>query len=89
MDKEYEYENLVKGYERTIEAQADMIQKQQKFIKWLLISIVFMFSITIIGSVVAWSVYMYAPVIDTTNFNGDNNMNMTDNNLDSTNINDK
>ena len=89
MNEEYEYENLVKGYEKTIEAQADMIQKLTKIIKWLLISIIFMFSITITGCVVAWSVYMYAPVIDTTNFNGDNNMNMTGNNLDSTNINDK
>ena len=86
MNEEYEYENLVKGYEKTIEAQADMINRQQHFIKWLLVT----FS-SIIGSLCVvmivfvssyfWSPYDYMSNSNNTNISGDENKLVNDNTL--------
>ena len=59
MDKEYEYENLVKGYEKTIEAQADMIQKLTKIIKWGIISFSTIIGIILLVQTCICYIYLY------------------------------
>ena len=79
MNEEYEYENLVKEYEKTIEAQADMIQKLTKIIKWGLVSFSIIIGLTLLTHILACYFYFYSPYIDYNSVNGDNNQSFSNN----------
>ena len=86
MNEEYEYENLVKGYEKTIEAQADMIQKLTKIIKWGLVSFSIIIGIILLVQICICYIYFYAPYVDYNYISGDNNKNISGNYMTNSNV---
>ena len=88
MDKEYEYGNLVKGYEKTIETQADMINRQQHFIKWLLVTFSSIIGMLCIMITISVACYFWAPYTDCTDnsINGNNVKNVSNNTMDNSHV---
>lgn len=74
-------------YKLRIEDKDNIIKQQNKIIKTLIYVILTIFIVCSASLVIGWCVYLEAPVVESTNFTGDSNTNISDNTLDSTDMN--
>ena len=73
-------------YESRLEDKDKIINKLFEMNKMLIIGIFTMFIISTISLVIGWYIYLEAPVVEATNFTGDSNTNISNNSMDSSDI---
>ena len=79
-------ENEKELYESRLEDKDKMINKLFKMNKMLIIGMFTVLTISVISLVIGWYIYLEAPVVEATNFNGDSNTNISNNSMDSSDI---
>ena len=79
-------ENEKELYESRLEDKDKIINKLFEMNKMLIIGIFTMLVINAISLVIGWYIYLEAPVVEATNFNGDSNTNISNNSMDSSDI---
>ena len=73
-------------YESRLEDKDKIINKLFEMNKMLIIGMFTMLTISVISLVIGWYIYLEAPVVEATNFNGDSNTNISNNSMDSSDI---
>ena len=79
-------ENEKELYESRLEDKDKIINKLFEMNKMLIIGMFTMLIISAISLVIGWYIYLEAPVVEATNFNGDSNTNISNNSMDSSDI---
>ena len=79
-------ENEKELYESRLEDKDKIINKLFEMNKILIIGMFTMLIISAISLVIGWYIYLEAPVVEATNFNGDSNTNISNNSMDSSDI---
>lgn len=79
-------ENEKELYESRLEDKDKIINKLFEMNKMLIIGMFTMLIISVISLVIGWYIYLEAPVVEATNFNGDSNTNISNNSMDSSDI---
>ena len=79
-------ENEKSVYELRLEEKDKIINKLFEMNKMLIIGMFAMLTISTISLVIGWYIYLEAPVVEATNFNGDSNTNISNNSMDSSDI---
>lgn len=79
-------ENEKSVYEMRLEDKDKIINKLFKMNKMLIIGMFTTLIISVISLVIGWYIYLEAPVVEATNFNGDSNTNISNNSMESSDI---
>ena len=79
-------ENEKELYLSRLEDKDKIINKLFEMNKMLIIGMFTMLVINAISLVIGWYIYLEAPVVEATNFNGDSNTNISNNSMDSSDI---
>ena len=79
-------ENEKELYESRLEDKDKIINKLFEMNKMLIIGMFTVLTISVISLVIGWYIYLEAPVVEATNFNGDSNTNISNNSMDSSDI---
>ena len=79
-------ENEKELYESRLEDKDKIINKLFEMNKMLIIGMFIMLVINAISLVIGWYIYLEAPVVEATNFNGDSNTNISNNSMESSDI---
>ena len=79
-------ENEKSVYEMRLEDKDKIINKLFKMNKMLIIGMFTTLIISVISLVIGWYIYLEAPVVEATNFNGDSNTNISNNSMNSSDI---
>ena len=79
-------ENEKELYLSRLEDKDKIINKLFEMNKMLIIGMFTTLIISVISLVIGWYIYLEAPVVEATNFNGDSNTNISNNSMESSDI---